>query len=140
MALKWQSECEKTQTSALRVLIVDDNVDAAQLMGMLLEESGHDVRKVYDGLAALEVFAKYRPNVVLLDIGLPGIDGFEVATRMRENPDISGVVLIALTGYGRDTDKQRSLNAGFDYFLVKPTNFKKVLQIIASVSESVLPK
>ena len=106
--------------------MVDDNVDAAQSLGLLLEESGHDVRTAYDGPTALEVALDFRPNVVLLDIGLPGIDGFEVAKRLRQQPDLSSVVLVAMTGYGQESDRQRSQEAGFNHHLVKPANFGKV--------------
>jgi len=118
---------------SLRVLVVDDNVDAAQSLGLLLEESGHNVQTAYDGPTALEIAFAHRPNVVLLDIGLPGIDGFEVAKRLRQRADFSSVVLVAMTGYGQVTDKQRSQEAGFNHHLVKPANFGKVLQILATV-------
>jgi CheY-like chemotaxis protein len=129
------NEIAEPTGSSLRVLVVDDNVDAAQSLGLLLEESGHDVQTAYDGPTALKIALDYRPNVVLLDIGLPGIDGFEVAKRLRQQPDLRSVVLVAMTGYGQITDKQRSQEAGFDHHLVKPANFGKVLQILATVSE-----
>lgn len=135
--LVFKDSAEPTGPS-LRVLVVDDNVDAAQSLGLLLEESGHDVQTAYDGLTALEVALEYRPNVVLLDIGLPGIDGFEVAKRLRQQPDLSGVVLVALTGYGQVSDKQCSQEAGFDHHLVKPANFGKLLQILATVPKKAL--
>ena len=101
---------------------------------LLLEAFGHDVQTAYDGLAAVEAAMAYRPNVVLLDIGLPGIDGYEVARRLRQQPGLSGVMLIAMTGYGQVTDKERSREAGFNDHLVKPANFEQVLQILATVS------
>ena len=119
----------------LRVLVVDDNVDAAETLGLLLNASGHDVRTAYNGPNALEVAAQFRPNIVLLDIGLPGIDGYEVAKRLRQEPDLSGVVLVALTGYGTETDKQLSQDAGFNHHLVKPASFSKVKEILSTVSE-----
>ena len=131
--LTFKDSAEPTGPS-LRVLVVDDNMDAAQSLGLLLEVSGHDVQTAYDGPTTLEVALEFRPNVVLLDIGLPGIDGFEVAKRLRQQPDLSGVVLVALTGYGQVTDKQRSQEAGFNHHLVKPADFGKVLQILAAVS------
>jgi PAS domain S-box-containing protein len=120
---------------SLRVLVVDDNVDAARALAMLLKASGHDVRTIYDGLTALDTALDYRPNVILLDIGLPGLDGFEVAKRVRQQPVISSVVLVAMTGYGQESDRQRSLDAGFNHHLVKPADFGKVQQILATVSE-----
>lgn len=119
----------------LRVLVVDDNVDAAQSLALLLEGSGHDVQMAFDGPTALTVAFDYRPNVILLDIGLPGIDGFEVAKRLRQHPIFSSVVVVAMTGYGQVADKKRSQEAGFDHHLVKPTNFTTVLQILAAVPE-----
>ena len=117
-----------------RVLVVDDNVDLARSLVMLLEMSGHAARMVHDGPSALEAVLIERPDVVLLDIGLPGLDGFEVARQMRQQPALKGVVLIALTGYGRATDRQRSQEAGFNHHLVKPADFDEVQKILASVA------
>ncbi len=121
--------------ASLQVLVVDDNMDAAQSLGLLLEASGHHVRTAYDGPTALQVAFEFRPNIVLLDIGLPGIDGFEVAKRLRQDPSLSGVVLVAMTGYGKETDKLRSHDAGFNHHLIKPADFVKVKEILATVSE-----
>ncbi len=126
-------ESDEPTGSSLRVLVVDDNIDAAQSLALLLELSGHDVQTAFDGPTALKVALDYRPNVVLLDIGLPGIDGLEVAKRLRQLPDLGSVVLVAMTGYGQVTDKKRSQEVGFDHHLVKPANFGKVLQILATV-------
>ena len=131
-------EIAKPTGPFLRVLVVDDNRDAAEMLQLLLEESGHHVRLAYDGPAALEAALDYRPNVVLLDIGLPGLDGFEVAKRLRQQPVLQGVVLVAMTGYGQESDMQRSLHAGFDQHLVKPVDFNKVQQLLATVSEKAL--
>ena len=129
------SDCAKPAGPSLRVLVVDDNADAAQTLAMLLEVSGHDVRMANDGPTALEIALDFRPSVVLLDIGLPGIDGFEVAKRLRQKPGLGSVLLVAMTGYGQVADKQRSQGAGFDHHLVKPAEFEKVLQILATVSK-----
>ena len=120
---------------SLRVLVVDDNVDTVTTLALLVKESGHDVRTAYDGPAVLEAALDYRPNVVLLDIGLPGLNGFEVAKRLRQQPALQNAVLVAMTGYGRVSDLQASFEAGFDHHLVKPGDFAKVLQILATVSE-----
>jgi PAS domain S-box-containing protein len=132
---------EKAQPTrpSMRVLVVDDNVDTVTTLAMLVKESGHDVRTAYDGLAVLEAALDYRPNLVLLDIGLPGLNGFEVAKQLRQQPILQKAVLVAMTGYGRDSDRQRSHDAGFDHHLVKPGDFGKVLQILATVSESSPP-
>ncbi len=120
---------------SLRLLVVDDNVDTATSMALVLRESGHDVRMAHDGPTALQLAPNYRPNVVLLDIGLPGLDGFEVAKRMRQQPILQKVVLVAMTGYGTESDRQLSREAGFDHYLVKPVKFEKVQEILAAVSE-----
>ena len=117
------------------MLVVDDNVDTVTTLALLVTESGHDVRTAYDGSAVLETALDYRPNVVLLDIGLPGLNGFEVAKQLRQQPALQNAVLVAMTGYGGVSDLQRSFEAGFDHHLVKPGDFGKVLQILATVSE-----
>ena len=118
------------------MLVVDDNVDTVTTLQMLVQESGHDVRTAYDGSAAVEAALDYRPDVVLLDIGLPGLNGFEVAKRIRQQPALRDAVLVAMTGYGREADRRRSQEAGFDHHLVKPADFGKVLQILATAAES----
>jgi len=109
-------------------------MDAAQSLALLLNASGHQVRMAHTGPTALDAALDYRPNVVLLDIGLPEMDGFEVAKRIREQPFLKNVVLVAMTGYGQDTDRQRSQEVGFNAHLVKPADFGKVQQILATVS------
>jgi PAS domain S-box-containing protein len=121
--------------SALRVLVVDDNVPSADTMAMLMKELGHDVRTAYDGPKSLETAIAYRPDVVLLDIGLPGMNGYDVAKRLRQEPDLQDIVLIAVTGYGQASDRQHSQAAGFDHHLVKPADITQVEQILATVSE-----
>lgn len=123
---------------SLRVLVVDDNVDAAETLSLLLEMAGHHVRMAYDGSTALEAALAHRPHVVLLDIGLPGLDGFEVAIRLREQPTLKNVVLVAMTGYGQDSDLKRSQDAGFDHHLVKPADLGKLQEYLATVSAKVL--
>ncbi|HXS20349.1 MAG TPA: response regulator [Steroidobacteraceae bacterium] len=103
-----------------RLLVVDDNRDAAESMSMLLEMWGHEVAYAYDGPSALETAEQWQPEAVFLDIGLPGMDGYEVAERLRELPQAKGAVLIAITGYGQEDDRQRSQRAGIDHHLVKP--------------------
>ena len=120
---------------SLRVLVVDDNPDAVESIALLLEESGHDVRTACDGRTALEAALDWRPHVMLLDIGLPKMDGYEVAKEIRRQPALRDVMLVAMTGYGHESDRQQSLKAGFDHHLVKPTDFAKLQQILATVSE-----
>jgi signal transduction histidine kinase len=133
------TETTEPTSPSLRVLVVDDNVDTAQTLAMLLESLGHDVRTAHTGPTALEAALDYPPNVVLLDIGLPGLNGYEVAKRIRQQPVLDNIVLVAMTGYGRETDRQRSQEAGFDHHLVKPVNFGKVHQILATVAEKASP-
>jgi CheY-like chemotaxis protein len=120
---------------SLRVMVVDDSQDTAETLEMLLHSAGHDVRVVHDGPSALETAVDYCPEVVLLDIGLPGMDGFEVAQRLRHKPTLSGVVLVALTGYGQESDRQRSRDAGFNFHLVKPANYSNLKKILANVAK-----
>lgn len=116
---------------ARRVLLVDDSVDAAEAMSMLLETLGHDVRTLHDGPSALAAVDTFAPEVVILDIGLPGMDGFEVARQMRARPATKGALMIALTGYGGENDRQKSRDAGFDHHLVKPVSFTAIEDVIA---------
>ncbi|HEX8434648.1 CHASE domain-containing protein, partial [Archangium sp.] len=111
---------QEVSSEGRRVLVVDDNVDAAELLGEVLELDGHQVSVVHDGMAALECMESFAPEVVFLDIGLPGLDGYEVARRLRRRPSGAAVRLVALTGYGQASDRQRSREAGFDTHLVKP--------------------
>jgi CheY-like chemotaxis protein len=116
----------------LRVLVVDDNVDTADSLTLLVELLNHDVRTAYDGPTALEIAVEYRPNVALLDIGLPGLNGYEVATRIRQQAGLEGIVLVAITGYGQESDRQLAMEAGFDHHLVKPVDFDKVQRLLAT--------
>ena len=118
-----------------RVLAVDDHVDAVQNLALLLDIAGHEVQVAYDGPSALEAALAMRPDVVLLDLGLPGLTGFEVAKWIRQQAALRNVVLVALTGYGREADRQRSKAAGFDYHLVKPAGFSEVAEILAIVAQ-----
>ncbi len=132
------TETAKPAGPSLRVLVVEDKGDTAASLAMLLGESGHDVRTAPDGPTALEAALDYRPDVALLDLGLPGLDGFEVARRMRQQPILQKVVLVALTGYGNKSDRQRLQEAGFDHCLIKTAKFEKLQRILASVSEPTL--
>ncbi|MDR5801412.1 response regulator [Caballeronia sp. LZ001] len=114
-----------------RVLLVDDSVDAATAMGLLLEADGYDVRVVHDATAALEISETFAPQIVLLDIGLPGMDGFRLACEMRKRPATADALLIAVTGYGQAHDRQRSKEAGFDHHLVKPVAFEEIQKAVA---------
>jgi PAS domain S-box-containing protein len=127
-------EANKSATRSLRVLVADDNVDMVESLAMVMKSLGHDVRKAYDGSVALGEALDYRPDIMLLDIGLPGLDGYQLATRIREQPSLQHVVLVAFTGYGDESARQRSFKVGFDHHLTKPADFKRLQQILASVS------
>jgi CheY-like chemotaxis protein len=114
----------------VRVLVVDDNADVAEGLMMLLELLGHRVRVAHDGVAALDAVRVNVPDLMLIDIGLPGMDGYELARSVRQDPRLKGAVLVALTGYGREEDKRKAIEAGFDDHLVKPLTvetFQKLL-------------
>ena len=116
-----------------RVLVVDDNVDSAQSMGMLLELEGFTVDLAYDGDQALSRAALFQPNAVLLDIGLPGLNGYQVAQQLREQSTREGgmpILLVAVSGYGRDKDRQTSRLAGFNVHLTKPADPVEVLRVL----------
>jgi PAS domain S-box-containing protein len=115
-----------------RVLLVDDNRDAARSLSMLLQMEGHEVTVAFDGPSALKAAEANPPDVVLLDIGLPGMDGLEVARRLRESSHRPDLVLIALTGYGQDDDVRRSLDAGFNAHVIKPVKLETLNKLIAN--------
>jgi CheY-like chemotaxis protein/anti-sigma regulatory factor (Ser/Thr protein kinase) len=117
----------------LRILLVDDHEDARGTTRMLLEILGHQVVEAADGHLALERAADAAPDVAVVDIGLPGIDGYEVARRIRANPSVARLPLIALTGYGQDDDRRRALEAGFDEHLVKPVDPAALMKAIEQV-------
>ena len=125
----------KPTRPALRVLVVDDNLDASQALKLLVQAVGHGVRMAHTGPTALATARDYRPDVMLLDIGLPEWDGFEVAKRIRQEARLHDIVLVAMTGYGQAADRQRMQEAGFDHYLVKPADFEHVRQILVAVSE-----
>jgi signal transduction histidine kinase/DNA-binding response OmpR family regulator len=114
-----------------RVLVVDDNRDAAESLALLLEVSGHQVRICHDGASALREAEEYRPEAVLLDIGLPGMDGYEIARLMRAAPATRKSLLIALTGYGQEDDQRRAREAGFDHHLIKPADLEALTELLA---------
>jgi signal transduction histidine kinase/ActR/RegA family two-component response regulator len=124
----------QTTTRALRVLVTDDNRDAADTLAMMLRTFGHDVRVAHDGAEALEIAALFQPHAVLLDIGMPNMNGYEAAARMRSEPWGKAIFLIALTGWGQEQDKQRAMEAGFDCHLVKPAEPALLEKLLAGAS------
>jgi PAS domain S-box-containing protein len=122
--------------SSLRVLVVDDNRDSAATLGMLLRVMGNEVRTAHDGLEAVGVADEFRPDVAVLDIGLPRLNGYDVAGRIRQQPWGRTMVLIAVTGWGQDSDREQSREAGFDHHLVKPVDPAAVMKLVASLDQS----
>ena len=115
-----------------RVLIVDDNVDLARGMARILEIHGHHVQIAHDGPAGLDNAKAWRPEFVLLDIGLPGMDGYQIAALLRHDPNTKNAVIIAISGYGQEEDRDRSKQAGFDHHLVKPISSSDLIKVIDS--------
>jgi CheY-like chemotaxis protein len=113
-----------------RILVVDDSRDQAQSLGLLLKLLGHDVRTDYDGATALETAKQFKPDIVLLDIGLPKMNGYEVARRIREIPALKNVLLVAQTGWGQEEHRRRSIEAGFDHHFVKPVSIESLEEIL----------
>jgi len=123
------------EATPMRVLVVDDNRDAADSLGVLLGFLGYVVEVAHDGLGALRAVERFLPSLVLLDLGMPEMDGYEVARRLRAQPDGHALVLVALTGWGQEEDRLRSRQAGFDHHLVKPTDIDALQRLFAEVGE-----
>jgi len=121
--------------AGLRILVVDDNEDAAEMLYEALGAKGHQVRVAYDGPSAVRVAEAFTPDVAFLDIGLPVMDGYELAGRLRQLPGLATLRLVALTGYGQDSDRQKSREAGFDHHLVKPIDFEAMETILSSAAD-----
>jgi CheY-like chemotaxis protein len=129
--LSTPASTEPAATARRRILIVDDSDDGAESLAMLLEFAGHETHKAYDGLEAIEAARRLRPDAVLLDIGLPRLNGYEACRRMRQEPWGKELVLVALTGWGQEEDRRESRNAGFDAHMVKPVDHDALLQFLA---------
>jgi CheY-like chemotaxis protein len=122
---------------ALRILVVDDNVDAAAVLAAILTEHGHEVVAVTDAMEAISTFEGFRPQVVLLDIGMPGMNGLEIARRLRERARSPRPLIVAVTGWAKTEDEARSREAGFDLHLVKPVEEAALLQLLGNYSGSI---
>jgi CheY-like chemotaxis protein len=118
------------EAESLRVLVVDDNVDAAEMLAHLLDADGHEVRVAHDPAGALSMIERFTPQIALLDIGLPAMDGYELGLQLRERINGAGCRLIALTGYGQPSDRSRSARAGFEAHLVKPIDPARLLALV----------
>ena len=118
-----------------RILVVDDSEDGAEFLALLLQVSGHETRQAHDGPEAIEAAEQFRPDAVLLDIGLPKMNGYEVCRRLREQAWGRDLVLIALTGWGQEEDLRRSREAGFNAHLLKPVDHVALMELLASLPE-----
>jgi CheY-like chemotaxis protein len=127
------SETAHAHSTPLRILVVDDNIDAADSMAMLLQFGGHETRIANDGVQAVSTAEAFRPDVILLDIGLPRMNGHEAAAEIRRQPWAEHTALIAMSGWGQDADRQRSREAGFDHHLVKPVDHNVLKHLLAAV-------
>lgn len=116
-----------------RILVVDDSEDSATSLGLLLRSSGHQVQLAHDGLGALAAAESFRPEVVLLDIGLPKLNGYDVCRHLRRQSWGQNVFLIAVTGWGQDEDRQASRSAGFDHHIIKPVHYPDLLELLSQV-------
>ena len=139
-ALRWPARPAKIYATksaqpvqTWRVLVVDDNADSADSIAAILETSGHEVQVAYSAQKALEMAVEHQPDIVLLDIGLPDMDGYEVAKQLRQTPELKEMRLIAITGYGQQSDRERSREAGFDEHMVKPVEWQKLEELLTSL-------
>lgn len=124
------ADFEADNGDQLRVLVVDDNVDIADALAALLDLQGCEVRVAHHGEAGLEQALEFEPDVIFLDIGLPGMDGYEVARELRSRSFDRHITLVALTGYGQASDRQKAVEAGFDHHLVKPARLDQIREIL----------
>jgi CheY-like chemotaxis protein len=120
-------------SAARRILVVDDNIDAADALGALLGIWGHEVEIAHNGISALTVARRFDPELIFLDIGLPEMNGYEVARRLRQEAGLARTKFIALSGYGTERDRRRSKEAGFELHLIKPVDPRSLPAVIASV-------
>ena len=128
-----EMEEKKPVKSSRRILVVDDNRDGANTLTMMLKILGNDTRTAYDGQAGVDLAEQFRPDVILLDIGLPKLNGHEACRRIREQPWGTGILMIAVTGWGQDEDRRRSQEAGFDHHLVKPVDPQALMKMLAGL-------
>jgi CheY-like chemotaxis protein len=133
-AVAASSEARPTLGSKCRILVVEDNIDSAQSLALLLRRMGYEIEVAYDGLEAVQATAAFRPRVVLLDIGLPRMNGYEAAKRIREQSGSDEVAIVALTGWGQEKDKQLASEAGFDHHLTKPVEPATLTNLLAAIA------
>jgi CheY-like chemotaxis protein len=128
------AEVPAARSVSRRILVVDDNVDAAESLTLLLQELGHEVQMLTEGSGVLETARTFRPHLILLDISLPDVSGFDLAAALRRSVYDPGVCLVALTGYGQEDHRRRSREVGFDHHWVKPIDFAAIERLLASLA------
>ncbi|CAD6561990.1 Sensor histidine kinase RcsC [Paraburkholderia hiiakae] len=132
--IQTERPCDISTPGLVRLLLVDDNPDALMSLGMLLELEGHEVTTANNGRDAIRLVAEIRPEVAIIDVGMPDVDGFDVARAVRSDRSLDDITLVALTGYAAESDKSRALAAGFDYHLTKPLSLEKLRSLLANRS------
>ena len=133
--LKSVSESVATPSdAALKILVVDDSIDGAEMLAAALSAKGYKTQVAFDGPAALRIAAEFRPAIVFLDIGLPVMDGYEVAACLRDLPELNGIRLFALTGYGQESDRQKTRDVGFDHHFTKPIDLDAIDAVLGDRS------
>jgi len=129
-------ESAEHRVHALRILVADDSIDQAESVALLLRHFGHETRVAYSGRVAIETALEYRPDLAIVDIGLPEMDGYEIARRLRQQRRLANLRLIAITGYGQESDRARARAAGFDLYLIKPVDPRDLKEALVTVFES----
>jgi CheY-like chemotaxis protein len=119
------------RTAKQRVLVVDDNADALESLSRIVTHMGNEVRRAQDGLEAIDVAREFRPDVVLMDLGMPRLNGYEAVRQLRQEPWAREVTIVATTGWGQDEDRRRTADAGFDRHLVKPIDIASLREVLA---------
>ena len=122
-----------TDTS-LRIIVVDDNIDAAETLSMLLELNGHILETAHDGFEAVKLARAFKPQVGFLDIGMPGIDGYQTAAEIRRTPGLENIVLVAITGWAAESDRLKDSNTGFNYHFTKPVKVEVINDFLATIN------
>ncbi len=130
-----QTPTSSGQPACLRVLVVDDNVDLVDMLAMVVEGAGHHVRKAFDGRSAISAALEYRPNLILLGIGMPDMNGMEVAKQLRRHAEMAGARIVALTGWGQAEDRRRTTEAGIDDHLTKPADPRQIQRVLEDVAQ-----
>jgi CheY-like chemotaxis protein len=134
--LKTDAKPKEPAKPARRILVADDNRDAADSLALMLEMLGHEVSQANDGLEAIEAAKRVQPELIFLDLGMPRMNGYDAARLIRTAPECNSAILVALTGWGQEEDRRRSLEAGFNHHIVKPIDFTVVENLLNNLNGS----